>query len=106
MFSLLNRLGLDNLLQEVMSEERSSSRAAAENGGGDGGDDTKPDNSDSDDDYDRKSDNAVDYSDINELADDMPVCFFFVFFYGKLFNRNVYALCSQHLRRAMITMKM
>lgn len=77
MFSLLNRLGLDNLLQEVMSEERSSSRAAAENGGGDGGDDTKPDNSDSDDDYDRKSDNAVDYSDINELADDMPVCFFF-----------------------------
>lgn len=94
---------MDNLLQEVMSEERSSSRAAAENGG-DGGDDTKPDNSDSDDDYDRKSDNAVDYSDINELADDMPVCFFV--FYGKLFNRNVYALCSQHPRRAMITMKM
>lgn len=26
---------------------------------------------DSDDDYDRKSDNAVDYSDINELADDL-----------------------------------
>lgn len=61
-------MGLDNLLQEVISEERSASRA--ENGS----DRNEDNNSDSDDnDYDRKSDNAIDYSDITELADDMPV---------------------------------
>lgn len=66
------RLGLNNLLREVIHEENTPA-----NGNGDNSSDAKNDDDDSDEDYDRKSDNAVDYSDINELAEDiqtaMPV---------------------------------
>lgn len=65
-------MGLNNLLREVIHEENSST-----NENGDKSSDAKNDDDDSDEDYDRKSDNAVDYSDINELAEDiqtsMPV---------------------------------
>lgn len=58
------------MLREVIHEEDNSTN---ENGDKS----SKAVADDSDEDYDRKSENAVDYSDINELADDiqsaMPV---------------------------------
>lgn len=60
------------MLREVIHEENSST-----NENGDKSNESKNDDDDSDEDYDRKSENAVDYSDINELAEDiqttMPV---------------------------------
>lgn len=68
------RLGLNNLLREVIDEEDNSTN---ENGDKSSEAKNDDDDDDSDEDYDRKSDNAVDYSDINELAEDiqtsMPV---------------------------------
>lgn len=72
-------MGLNNLLTEVMSEDAKitengkskdgNSSAAVGSSDGSAGD--------SDEDYDKKSDTAIDYSDIVELAEDiqsmMPV---------------------------------
>lgn len=64
-------MGLNNLLHEVIKEDETTS----ENGDNDQSVSVK--DSDSDEDYDKKSDTAIDYSDITELADEiqssMPV---------------------------------
>lgn len=76
----LARLGLDNPLVDVMREEREgkAQHRPEENGTAEDGASSSakksPTGSDSDDDdrdYGRKSDTAVDYSDINELAEDL-----------------------------------
>lgn len=51
-----SRLGLNSLLNEVIREESNE----------------KDESDDDDGDYTKKADEAIDYSDINELADDLP----------------------------------
>lgn len=66
-------MGLNNLLSEVMREDA----AVTANGKSDESKAQDENEDDSDEDYDKKSDTAVDYSDIVELAEDiqsaMPV---------------------------------
>lgn len=67
-------MGLNSLLHEVIKEDGQSTVSSDNGGCSDTNSNQNLDqNSDSDDDYDRKSDNAVDYSDINELADDLQL---------------------------------
>lgn len=53
------------MISEVIREDEHSNSS-------NNGDDSSKSNH-SDDDFDRKSDNAIDYSDINELAEDLQV---------------------------------
>lgn len=78
----LARLGLDNPLADVMREERADKVSTGSGGDQPRANGTAPEgtassknksDSDSDDDgdYERKSETAIDYSDINELAEDL-----------------------------------
>lgn len=59
------RFGLNSMISEVIREDEHSNSSA-------NCDDSSKSNN-SDDDFDKKSDNAIDYSDINELAEDVQV---------------------------------
>lgn len=61
----VHRFGLNSMISEVIREDEHSNSST-------NCDDSSKSNH-SDDDFDRKSDNAVDYSDINELAEDLQV---------------------------------
>lgn len=62
---LSKRFGFNSMLSEVIREDEHSNSSA--------GDDSSNKSNHSDDDFDRKSDNAIDYSDINELAEDLQI---------------------------------
>lgn len=54
----------------------------------------------SDDDFDRKSDNAVDYSDINELAEDLQVLMQEVKVFLLMFVMSVFDVCGLFLSQS------
>lgn len=64
-------------MSEVIRDEQDNDNEEPTENGDTDGNSTSPTNNssraddDTDDDYDRKSENAVDYSDINELAEDL-----------------------------------
>lgn len=72
----ISRMGLNKMLTEVMSEDAQVTENGAKNQATAGGS-SEGSAGDSDEDYDKKSDTAIDYSDIVELAEDiqssMPV---------------------------------
>lgn len=64
-------MGFNSLLHEVIKEDDQPAASTDNGDNSDSGTDRTVNNNDSDEDYDRKSENAVDYSDINELAEDL-----------------------------------
>lgn len=59
------RLGLDSLLEELQQEDRDGGKSPNDNSADDAND------KDSDEDYEKKSDTAIDFSEITELAEDL-----------------------------------
>ncbi|XP_055699483.1 transcription initiation factor TFIID subunit 1 isoform X1 [Phlebotomus papatasi] len=71
----LARLGLNSLLSEVISlpSDKDSRRSSREDDSGDEFRRQDSEDDTNDEDFTTKADTAVDYSDINELAEDLPV---------------------------------
>ncbi|XP_059612108.1 transcription initiation factor TFIID subunit 1 isoform X2 [Phlebotomus argentipes] len=71
----LSRLGLNALLSEVISlpSDKSSRRSSGDDDSGDEFRRQESEDDTTEEDFTTKADTAIDYSDINELAEDLPV---------------------------------